>query len=212
VQSIDIDALQRWAKHADVRVVVAALPGTFAAPGRALAHVITTQNCYNDIDYKCVVEAFKIGVDRRFDDDPRFGLLVLSEIASRALSSAVNDPGTAISVVGTLIRLFTLWNEPATQDNDQTPTCDRVEVPEVCVRDMFDDAFTAIGRDGAGMVEVSVQLQKALGCLALIGDAPMREAAEHHARLALKRASFALHIEEDLANVRAACPFAQPAA
>ncbi len=32
---------------------------------------------------------------RQFDEDPRFGLIVLSEIASRGLLSAVNNPGTA---------------------------------------------------------------------------------------------------------------------
>ena len=208
VQHIDIAALQTWAEETQVRVVVAALPGTFAAPGRALAYVSTRPGDQTEIDCKGVVESFQIGGDRLFDDDPRFGLVVLSEIAGRALSPAVNDPGTAIDIVGTLVRLFSLWSEPATAGDEHAPKYDRVEVPEISVRDMFDDAFTAIARDGAGVVEVSVRLQKALHSLASIGDAEMRDAAEYHGQLALKRARIALDMAEDLAAVREAAMFA----
>ena len=44
-------------------------------------------------DAEAIAATFVIGGSRVFDQDPRFGLLVLSEIASRALSPAVNDPG-----------------------------------------------------------------------------------------------------------------------
>ncbi len=205
VQYIDIAALQAWAEEARLRVVVAALPGTFATPDRALAFVIPHSGDQAELDCQGVVEAFQIGGNRLFDDDPRFGLVVLSEIAGRALSPAVNDPGTAIDVVGTLLRLFSLWSAPAADDD--ALKFDRVEVPELAVRDMFDDAFTAIARDGAGMVEVAIRLQKALHALATIGDAQMRAAAEYHGRLALKRAGVALDMDEDLAAVRDAGRF-----
>lgn len=207
VQQIDTTALQTWAEEAQARVVVAALPGTFVAPGRALAYISTCPGDQLRIDCKGVVESFQIGGDRLFDDDPRFGLVALSEIAGRALSPAVNDPGTAIKVVGTLVRLFALWSEPSTARDEHAPQYDRVEVPEISVRDMFDDAFTAIARDGAGVVEVSVRLQKALHSLASIGDAEMRDAAKYHGRLALERARMALNLAQDLAAVRDAARF-----
>jgi uncharacterized membrane protein len=212
VQYIDIAALQEWAEEAQARVVVAALPGTYAAPGLVLAYVSTNQENKDEIDYRRVAEFFKIGVDRTFEDDPRFGLVVLSEIAGRALSPSVNDPGTAIGIVGTLIRLFALWSEPAKNVDERTPKYDRIEVPELSVRDMFDDAFTAIARDGAGIVEVSVRLQKALHYLASTGDSEMRDAAEYHGRLALKRAQIGLDVAEDLAAVRDAAKFVESAA
>jgi uncharacterized membrane protein len=83
-------------------------------------------------------------------------------------------------------------------------------VPELSAQDLLDDAFTAIARDGAGTVEVAVRLQKALKSLAAIGDADLRAAAEHHARLALKRAEKAMDVAEDLAVVRAAAGFDAP--
>ncbi|MGV8990274.1 MAG: DUF2254 domain-containing protein [Thiobacillus sp.] len=212
VQYIDIAALQTWAEEAQVRVVVAALPGTFTAPDQPLAYVSFKPGDQTDIDCKRVVKSFQIGGDRLFDDDPRFGLVVLSEIASRALSPAVNDPGTAIDIVGTLLRLFVQWNEPTTSEDKQVPKYDRVEVPEISLQDMFDDAFTAIARDGAGMVEVSVRLQKALRALASLGNTEMREAAEYHGRLALKRARVALNMAEDLTAVLNAAKFEEPTA
>ncbi|WP_233009340.1 DUF2254 domain-containing protein [Rheinheimera faecalis] len=207
VQYIDMAALQIWAEQSKVRVVVAALPGSFAAPNNILAYVIADSAERTDIDSTAVALAFQIGGARLFDDDPRFGLVVLSEIAGRALSPAVNDPGTAICVVGTLVRLFTLWSEPEPVGGKQAPKYDRVEVPELSARDMFDDAFTAIARDGAGVVEVAVRLQKALGALAASGNADLREAAEYHSRLAFKRSQNALSISEDLEAVAKAGNF-----
>lgn len=115
----------------------------------------------------CLLSIVAAFIAKRTDDTG----FAQSEIARRALSPAVNDPGTAIDVVGTLLRLFVLWNEPASAADDDALKFDRVEVPEIAVRDMFDDAFTAIARDGAGMVEVAIRLQKALHSLATIGDA-----------------------------------------
>lgn len=201
VQHIDVEALNLWAEKNNVRVVVGALPGIFATPNRALAYVSSLQGEEVDIDFQCVIKAFQIGVERLFDDDPRFGLVVLSEIATRALSPAVNDPGTAISIIGTLIRLFTIWNKPIKIKNKDIEVYKRVEVPEILIEDMFDDAFTAIARDGAGIVEVSIRLQKALNALAFCGDEKMKKAATLHAKLALKRAKKALVIDDDLIAV-----------
>jgi uncharacterized membrane protein len=213
VQYIDIAALQIWAEEAQVRIVVAALPGTLAAPYRTLAFVSTSLEDFTEIDCQRVVECFHIGGDRLFDEDPRFGLVVLSEIAGRALSPAVNDPGTAIDVIGTLQRLFTLWSDHSHAGDEYTLKYDRVEVPALSVRDMFDDAFTAIARDGASMVEVSVRLQKALHSLASIdGDTELRNAAEYHSQLALKRARMGLHLAEDFAAVQDAARFVAPVA
>ena len=210
IQHIDIAALQSWAKEQEVRVRVAILPGTFASPDQVLAYVISDSGDHDSIDDNCVVKAFQIGCDRLFSDDPRFGLIVLSQIAGRALSPAVNDPGTAIDIIGSLVRLLTLWSE--TEADEDSQIYDRIEVPEISVRDMFDDGFTAIGRDGAGVVEVSVRLQKGLHSLASMGDADMRQAAEHHGRLALKRAQIALDISEDKSAVREAAKFAESSA
>jgi len=207
VQRVEVAALQTLAKNSQVRITVAALPGTFSAPGRALAYVTADSGDLSDLDTNQITKAFRIGRDRTFDKDPRFGLIVLSEIASRALSPAINDPGTAISIIGTFVRLFALWSEPVAEADRLSCEFDRVEVPVIFLRDMFDDAFTAIARDGAGAIEVAGWLQKAFHSLASTGDATMREVAMHHSRLTLTRAENALELAEDLEFVRKLAKF-----
>jgi len=208
VQRVDVAALQACAEQIPGRVRVAALPGTFAAPGRVLAYVSADSGSPAEVDSAQLAKAFLIGGERRFEEDPRFGLVVLSEIACRALSPAVNDPGTAIDIIGTLVRLFVLWSAPPATKDSPTAHYDRVEVPELSIRDMFDDAFRAIARDGAASVEVSLRLLKALESLASIGHPAIRDAAIQHARLALRRAEKALTLPEDVAAVREVARFA----
>jgi uncharacterized membrane protein len=43
---------------------------------------------------------------------------------------------------------------------------DRDFVPEISLKDMFDDAFNPISRDGAGTIEVALWFQKAFRTLA----------------------------------------------
>lgn len=209
VQQIDMAALQDWAEQNQSNIVVSALPGTFASPGIVIAYVLQDGKRNNGEDYRCVQDAFQIGRNRLFDDDPRFGLVVLSEIAARALSPAVNDHGTAIDIIGTAVRLLAKWQEPAQHCDKPVEKCTRVEVPEISTGDMFDDVFTAIARDGAGVLEVSVRLHKALHSLSQIGDDAMREAAEHHSRMALKRAEKVCTLPEDFTAMQAAAKFAQ---
>ncbi|MDN2661878.1 DUF2254 domain-containing protein [Psychromonas sp. 14N.309.X.WAT.B.A12] len=202
VQHIDMAVIQDWANDVDVSVVLSALPGTFASPDQALAYVSIPSGDLSELDCTCLMEAFHIGKDRTFEDDPRFGLVTLSEIAVRALSPAVNDPGTAIKVIGTLVRLISTFNAPAKTENKNHVEFDRVAVPEILVSDMFEDAFTAIARDGAGSIEVCVRLQKAFNSLESLNNDDIQKAARYQKDLALKRACKALDIEEDLIAVK----------
>lgn len=211
VQQVDIAALQACAQDAGARLVLAALPGTFVAPGRALVSVRPAARGGAGPDPAAMRKAFVIGAERLFDNDPRFGLVVLSEIGARALSPGINDPGTAIGTIGTVVRLMVLWSSPPhaqSASSPAQPSFDRIEVPPLSVQDMFDDAFTAIGRDGAAMLDVSLRLQKALASLALLPDPAMRAAARRHARMALARCEHAMPLAQDLALVREAAAFA----
>lgn len=208
VQQIEMDTLQAAAKKSQAHIEVAALPGTFIAPGRALAYVNMTAGVTANPDIKKIAEAFLIGDERTFDEDPRFGLIALSEIASRALSPGINDPGTAIDVIGAHIRLFAEWSKPVADNEKEPVQYDLVTVPELSLEDMFDDAFSAIARDGAGIIEVVVRLQRAFESLASIPNPTMQEIAKQHARAALARAEKALGFPGDLRAARAAARFA----
>ncbi len=210
VQRVDMESLQKIADELKARIEVAALPGTFAAPGRVLAYCVSDEGKAFDGETECIEEAFVIGDNRTFDDDPRFGLVVLSEIASRALSPGINDPGTAIDVIGTLVRLFAAWGQPVTSDDEIASSFDRVAVPDLSLDDMFDDAFNAIARDGAATIEVVVRLQKAFKSLGTIMDPGMQHLAQQHSREALVKAEQCLAFATDRIVARQSAEFAEP--
>ena len=101
----------------------------------------------------------------QIEQDPRFGLLVLGEIASRALSPGINDSGTAIDVIGRQLRVLLDWAEPDGEEAAVDTACPRLYARRLEDEDLFDDAFGMIMRDGAGRIEVQVRLQKALAAL-----------------------------------------------
>ncbi|UTW11888.1 DUF2254 domain-containing protein [Marinobacterium rhizophilum] len=208
VQIVDLAALQALAAASQLRISLCCLPGSFVGPGRALAQVsqdpaaqtgCTTENDAKPWSTSEIACAFRVQPDRTFDEDPRFGLIVLAEIAGRALSPAVNDPGTAIDVIGSLVRLFALWARPVSDEERGATLYDRVAVPELGLRDLFDDAFTPIARDGAANLEVALRLQKAFASLAASGHTEMQQLSLEHAQLALARAEQALAFPPDRA-------------
>ena len=207
VQDIDTEALQQLAECKGLHIAVWAIPGTMVLPGRAVAMVSSDDGA--TIDAAPVAAAFTMGPVRKYDHDPRFGLVALAEIAGRALSPAVNDPGTAIGIITTLTRLLSSPPASAAEPARKAPH-DRVSVAPVSARDMFDDAFTAIARDGAGVVEIGVLLQQALAALGNDSDPAIRDAARAHAALALARAELALTLPQDLAAVRKAAAAGAP--
>lgn len=89
---------------------------------------------------------------------------MLSEIASRALSPAVNDPGTAIAVLeaGTRVLAAILSHRPT---DENTPPAG-VVVPPLAFDDLIENLYRPIARDGAGMLEVGIRLRKSLLTLA----------------------------------------------
>lgn len=199
VQHIDVAALQACATKYALAVSVAALPGTFVGPGNALAYIKGDDGLSPDLDRSVFTKAFLVGRERTFAEDPRFGLIALSEIAGRALSPAINDPGTAIGIIGSFVRLFALWTTPLPRDEqDTSPQFDRVRVPPLALRDLFDDAFTAISRDGAGSIEVVVRLQKAFLSLLAIDNAELTEAARKHSLRAQQQAEKSLVTPEEI--------------
>lgn len=202
IQNIDVAKLQQLAEDIDGTISVCALPGTFATPGQPVAYFEMKTPLEEGSLEEEILNAFVIADQRTFESDPRFGLIVLSEIASRALSPAVNDAGTAIDIIGTFVRLFVRWAQAVAESESRTIEYDRVAMNTISLDDMFDDAFNAIARDGAYSVQVSIRLQKAFHALTLLGHDEMREAAIGHSQLALKYAEQSLKLPQELEAVR----------
>lgn len=206
IQNINFAKLQRLAEQADGFITICSEPGMFVTPNLPLAKFSDKRStkcpCIDEIK-----SAFVIGPERTFESDPRFGMVVMSEIASRALSPAVNDPGTAINIIGSLVRMLSQWSQVC-QDNEaasegsEKPLFDRVALSDLSVDDLFNDAFAAIARDGAGSVEVGIRLQKAFIALSSIGDEAMAKVAGRLSDLALRYSEKSLILDEEIQAVR----------
>lgn len=197
VQHVDVPALQDLAEGADGRVAVACETGALVDPTRPLVFASWEPD---DEEKQALRRAFRCGAERSFDQDPRFGLQVLAEIGSRALSPGVNDPGTAIGVLSCQQRLLAHWGEEtrAAADRDAPePDFPRVAMRPIALGNLFDDAFGPLARDGAPLVEVGLRLQKALAALAALGVPGYAREAERLSRLALAHAAKALALDEE---------------
>lgn len=188
--------LDDCAKAENSKVFVVAEIGCFVAAGDPLC-LFTGQ-----LNADRLRSAFSIGRSRKFDHDPRYGIIALAEIAQRALSPGVNDPGTAIDVIGRLVRLLLEFEDEArVRENVDLP---HVWIVPVTSQDLISDSVHPIARDGAGVLEVQITLQKALARLVAHGDPAMAPAAEAESGHALELALEALPTEADQERLRSA--------
>lgn len=192
---IDLDQLEQCAAKAGLTIHIRVRPGVFVQHDTLLA-VIEGQA--GDELLKQARHAFVIGRQRSFDQDPRFGLTVLSEVAQRALSPAVNDPGTAIQVMSVLTRLI-LRLRPGFEadDHERVPERPHLTLVGLDEGDFIRDGFDPIARDGAGVAEVGIELQHRLAGIARCSHLRLATAARDQAAVARERSLGALTVAHD---------------
>lgn len=186
LQHVDVQALSRLAEEMEQDIHLAVLPGAALDPYRPLLHLPRAASPESEERLR---QAFTLGDQRGFEQDPRYGMIVLTEIACRALSAATNDTGTAIGVLAALGRLLGRWAE--TEAEDEEAAFPRLRVPDIAPDVFFNDVFRPIARDGAGEVEVGIRLQKTLAMLARCGQGRLAAPARRLSAEALERAEAA---------------------
>ncbi|WP_299905142.1 DUF2254 domain-containing protein [uncultured Paracoccus sp.] len=184
VRHIDIAKLQAAAEAAGLRVEILRSPGKYVHQGEALLRL---SQPVDEIVLKKLRSGFSLGESRSFDQDLQYGLIVLSEVASKALSPAINDPGTAIEVLRAGTRVLETLHAPAEVENSSRH--DRVFAPVLDIPAVYASFFAPIARDGAALLEVQETLQDCLAALGRRGDAT---AARRQADRAFARSEQAL--------------------
>lgn len=198
LRHIDMQALQDLAVAATAQLHLRVRPGQLVHPGTVLVIVEAGDKADHKPDVDALRRAFVLGDGRSFDQDPRFGLIVLCEVAQRALSPAVNDPGTAIAAMNTITRV--LVDTPTDPSAREAPL-DRLTLVPLDPADFIHQAFDPIARDGAAVPEVQLRMQKLLSIIAEGCGGPLGDAARRQAATSLQRAQQALVLEQDQAHL-----------
>ena len=168
VQNCDMATLSDLAEKHQLIIYVTATPGDLVHLRSALFHV---RNLPADQDQAEAIRAelaacITVRPTRSFEQDPRFGFTVLSETAQRALSPAVNDPGTAVAVITRILRILSIWQNLHRPDVDYP----RLYAAELSAEEMLRDSLLPLARDGASNFQVQHALQDCL--IALTNLAP----------------------------------------
>lgn len=183
---IAMDRLAGLARDKGLRIHLTTLPGDDVRAGDVLAHV---EGGPDEAARDAVRDALLIERHRTYEQDPRLGLVALAEIASRALSPSTNDQGTAIEVLGALQRVLVESREVGVEHDVAHPA---VHLPRVELADLLVDGFRPIARDGAGVVEVAIRLQRALAGVAAAWPPADRDTVVRMAEETARRSRAAL--------------------
>lgn len=166
VQAVDGARIMQFAAGQDLVVRLAAQPGDFVREGAPLMHVAGASRTPDGAGE--LRKAFSIGVDRTGTQDVTFFVEQLVELAVRALSPGINDPGTARLSIDRLEQALcqlAMRRMPSPYRFDEHGAL-RVLASPVTFRAVAGRAFEEIGRYGCASVSVTCRLLEAARALA----------------------------------------------
>ncbi|MBE2897983.1 DUF2254 domain-containing protein [Pasteurellaceae bacterium 20609_3] len=191
---INMGKLQTFASKHECEIDIAVRPGALVFNGMAMAYVSKKI----DEAQESLCSAFVVEDDRSYAQDPKFGMIVLSEVAQRALSPAVNDPGTAIKVLTVLMRLLL---DAKTEEEELE--YDKLSIVKLDETDLISQPFSPISRDGASIMEVHIRMQKILHTISMHAkETRMRHAARLQAQIDLDYAKHGLNLDSEIEQVQ----------
>lgn len=199
LQHVDTQRLSDIADDAGLEIYLAARPGDFlhvAAPALHLRPLPADPEAAETLRDR-LLDCLTIRAERNFDQDPLFGLLVLSEAAQRALSPGINDPGTARQAIVHILQVLTLWREPVAPEIDHP----RLFVPTLDANRILRESLLPIGRDGAGDFWIHESLQNVLLALTRIGPQVYGRAAADLSQMLLIFSDGQLILEDQKARL-----------
>jgi uncharacterized membrane protein len=96
LESINVKRLVKLAKQHDACIKVVTAIGDTVLQGTPLLHIFNAGVPFAEKDLSRVLE---LGEERTFEQDPKYAIRLLVDIAIRALSPAINDPTTAVQAL-----------------------------------------------------------------------------------------------------------------
>jgi uncharacterized membrane protein len=193
IQWLDEKTLLTLSSRAGGIVEVLSSAGDFVVEGTPLLRVYGGTQ---PIDEKAFRKAFGMGGDRTFEQDPKYALRLLVDIAIKALSPAINDPTTAVQALDQiedlLRRLGARQLEIGTTRDDSGKLRLVISYPEW--EDFLDLAFEEIRFYGANSVQVMRRMK------ALVSDLISALPQERHKPLLQYQQRLSTSIGRSFAN------------
>ena len=199
VQNVDVEALRKLAEKSGLSIWIRAVPGSFTVSDTVVAAVAGSPDAATN---RAIRAAFTLDRERSFKQDPQFGFIVLGEIAAKALSAAVNNPGVAKDVITAVVRLLEHWMHRQKDAPPQQAGAVRWCAPSF--EAVLEDALLPIAASGAAAVTVAIRLQNVLSALHRSANPDERRVIADFARETLSRSEMELDHEPDKRRIRAA--------
>jgi len=185
VSRVDVDRLVQLASAADGVIEVAVAVGDTVEESMEVIRVIGARR---HIDERALADGMILGVERTFEQDPKYAIRLLVDIAIRALSPAINDPTTAVQALDQIGDLLLRLGRRRLEIGD---ACDadgalRLTMPAPTWDDYLWLAFSEISGYGATSLQVMRRMHALVADLldALPSD---RRAALQYWRTRLRR-------------------------
>lgn len=165
---IDIDRLTRLAARVEGTIAVECAVGDTLIEETS---ILSLHGAKASISENELRRSIYLGDQRTFEQDPKYALRLLVDIAIKALSPAINDPTTAVQAID---QIEDLLRRLAKCELETCRTVDRNGVPRVVYQmptwsDYLALAFDEIRHFGAGSIQVMRRLRSALaelvGCI-----------------------------------------------
>ena len=196
--NFDIEGLNQIAQTQQLHLHLNEVPGKFLGPKTPLISIYSTQNFTNEEKQQLIQSisaTFIIESDRSFLQDPRFGVLVMSEVAQKAMSAAINDVGSAISGINALTRiLIDSQPDPDTEKLDYT----NISIDAFDIKELITTSFAPLARDCLGNIELNQRMLKSLAMIKHnVPEVELQQAAEQTAIQLVQRSIQYFEFEPD---------------
>lgn len=184
IQSLDTAKLVSLAVQSDAVIEMVSAVGDTLVESTPLLRVYGARS---KIAERALLQAIRTGGQRTFEQDPKYSLHLLEDIAIRALSPAINDPTTAVQALDQIEDLLLRLGRRRLEIGrvpDSTGSL-RLVFPAPVWDDFLDLAFSQIRSYGATSIQVMRRLR------ALLSD--LIEALPEERRPSLRRHQKRLH-------------------
>ena len=172
IAELDLNTLVELARQADGTIVMASAVGDTLV-GAAL--LLRVHGGLRPLPEDALLRAVRLARERTFEQDPKYPIRLLVDVAIKALSPAINDPTTAVQ---TIDQLEDLLRRLGSSELDAGYAADengalRLVFPTPTWEDYLTLAFDEIRQYGASSVQVMRRMRAALD--GLVGWLPTED-------------------------------------